>query len=179
MENEITLTSEELKPFAIASVKKHLKAITKSSNYFVKVDNYSFCICYKTQKYLLPIDKQYNRDYTVISKYTYFNKYEVNELIHSLILCEKLKNSKENNMPLHIFIKEVISFVSMCSSMLAYYTDEKYFTSRELYDLPELTKRKIFMYMQAVKKQVNTGIGTDSEGNSYNSIIFENAIEVK
>ena len=179
MTNEIKLTNEELKPFAIASVKKHLKAITKSNNYFVLADKYSISICYKTSKYLLPIDKQNNRNYTVLNRYTSYNKYEVNELIHSLILCEKLKSSKESNMPLHIFIKEVISFVSMCSSMLAYYTDEKYFTSRELYDLPELTKRKIFMYMQAVEKCVNTNIGTDSEGNSYNSIVFDNVIEVK
>lgn len=170
------MADEELKPFAIASIKKHLKAITKSNNYFVLAGKYDVSICYKTEKYLLPIDKQKNHNYTVLNHYTSYNNHEINELIHSLIVCEKLKNSKESNMPLHIFIKEVISFVSMCSSMLAYYTNEKYFTSRELYDLPELTKRKIYTYMQAVRKCVNTNVGTDSEGNTYNNVVYDNAI---
>lgn len=176
MTSEIELTNEALKPFAIESIKKHLKAITKSNNYFVVADKYNVSICYKTSRYLLPIDKQNNRNYTVLNHYTSYNKYEVNQLIHSLILCKKLKSSKESNMPLHTFIKEVISFVSICSSMLAYYTDEKYFTSRSIYDLPEFIKREIYNYMESVKKSVNTNIGTDSEGNTYNSITYNNAI---
>lgn len=87
-----------------------------------------------------------------------------------------VNNTKESNMPLHTFIKEVISFVSICSSMLAYYTDEKYFTSRSIYDLPEFIKREIYNYMESVKKSVNTNIGTDSEGNTYNSITYNNVI---
>ena len=31
------MADEELKPFAIASIKKHLKAITKSNNYFAEI----------------------------------------------------------------------------------------------------------------------------------------------
>ena len=168
-------TSEEFKPFAVENIKKYLKAITKSNNYFVLADNYNINICYKTSKYLLPIDKINNRNYTILNNNTSYNKYEVNELIHSLIICSKLKNIKESNMPLHIFIKEVISFSNMCKSMLAYYTNEHYFKSRELYNLPEDTKRKIYNYVKSVIASINTNVGTDSEGNTYNSIILTSA----
>ena len=64
----------------------------------------------------------------------------------------------------------------MCSSMLAYYTDEKYFISRSTYDLPEFIKREIYNYMKSVKNKVNTNVGTDSEGNTYNNITYNNVI---
>lgn len=170
MEEKAILTNDEIKPFAIESIKKHLKAITKSSNYFVSAERYHITICYKTSKYLLPIDKLNNRNYTILNNYTSYNRYEINELIHALILCANLKSEKESNMPLHTFIKEIISFVGMCKSMLAYYTNETYFTSRELYNLPESTKRKVYNYIKSVISDINYNIGTDSEGNSYNSI---------
>ena len=171
------MANEEFKKTVIANVKKQLKAITQSNSYFINTDNYSFTICFKTNKYLLPIDKQYNRDYTILDSYKYYNSHEVNELLHALIICKQLKAVKESNMPLHIFINEVLKFVGMCTSMLAYYTDEKYFTNRELYNLPESTKKAIYNYMKSVKKQVNSCVGEDSEGNTYNSIVFENVIK--
>lgn len=91
-------------------------------------------------------------------------------LLHSLILCNQLKHLKESNMPLHTFISEVISWVDMCISMLAYYRSEKHFTSRELYNLPYNIKEEIYNYIKENIQKVKGGVGTDSEGNTYNSI---------
>ncbi len=165
----MVLTADDIKTFGFESIKAHLKEITSSTNYFVLKENNTISICFKTSKYLFPIDKQYNRNYTII-KHIYATEYEFKMLLHSLILCKQLKHLKENNMPLHTFISEVISWVSMCISMLAYYRSEKHFTSRELYNLPYNIKEEIYNYIKENIQKVKRGVGTDSEGNTYNSV---------
>ena len=155
--------TEQDKPFILASLKKHLKAITSSNHYLIRDNNSNFSLIYKSD---------YVGEYIIKN----FSLYEVNTVIHSLIVAKKFKHLKESNMSLSVFIEEVLSWVSMCSSMLAYYTDEKYFTSRSTYNLPEFIKREIYNYMKSVKNKVNTNVGTDSEGNTYNNITYNNVI---
>ena len=137
--------TEQDKLFILASLKKQLKAITSSNHYLIRDNNSNLSLIYKSD---------YVGEYLIKN----FSLYEVNTIIHSLIVAKKFKHLKESNMSLSIFIEEVLSWVSMCSSMLAYYTDEKYFTSRSTYDLPELIKREIYNYMKSVKNKVNTNV---------------------
>ena len=158
-------------------VRKHLKQITSSNNYYVKDEKYEFTICFKTEKYLTWLDKKYKRDYTCIAWCGYEQTQSLNELVHTLIVCAKVKPFKEKSMPLNVFIEEVFSWCSRCTSLLAYGTSgEEYFTSRERYNLPESIKREIYNYMKSVEKQVYIGVAEDSEGVSYNSIHFNNVL---
>ena len=101
----ITRTEQD-KPFIVAGLKKHLKAITSSNHYLIRDNNSNFSLIYKSD---------YVGEYSIKN----FSLYEVNTVIHSLIVAKKFKHLKESNMPLSIFIEEVLSWVSMCSSMLA------------------------------------------------------------
>jgi len=158
-------------------VRKYLKEITTSNKYYVKDEKYDFAICFKTEKYLTWLDKKYKRDYTYIAWCSYAQTQSLNKLVHTLIACAKVKSLKEKNMPLNVFIEEVFSWCSMCASLLAYgSTGEKYFTSRETYNLPESTKREVYDYMKSVLTEVKYGVGEDSEGCSYNSIHFNNIL---
>lgn len=161
----------------IKLVKKYLRQVTSSNNYCVEDEEYRISICFKTKKYLTWLDKDHNRDYTYIAWCNYNHTQSLNELIHTLIVCDKVKSLKEKNMPLNIFIKEVFSWCEMCCSLLAYdSTGEEYFTNRQTYKLPESTKREIYNYMKSVKENVDVNVYEDSEGVTYNSIYFTNVL---
>ena len=161
----------------IKLVKKHLKQITSSNNYRVEGEEYDISIRFKTKKYLTWLDKNHNRNYTYIAWCNYNHTQSLNELVHTLIACAKVKPFKEKGMPLNVFIKQVFSWCSMCTSLLAYGTSgEKYFTSRETYKLPESIKREIYNYMKSVKENVDVNVYKDSEGVTYNSIYFTNVL---
>ena len=48
--------------------------------------------------------------------------------------------------------------------------------SETVNDILHTLKREIYNYMKSVKKSVKTNVGTDSEGNTYNSITYNNVI---
>ena len=173
LDNKLEEIKKETETFGLESLRIHLRAITKSKNYEVTKDEKypDISLNFKTKKYLYPIDVEYGRDYTTLFHFSSYNKNEFKEALYTLVLCKELKALKEANMPLHEFIREVSSWVSMCISLLAYGSKgEQYFQSRRTYNLPENTKREIYNYVKSQVKGVNYGVYEDGEGCSYNSI---------
>ena len=170
-------TQREIETFGLESLKKHLKALTKSKNYFVELNDYhNISINFITKKYLKPIDIKENRNYTIIDHFASCNKHDYLTLLHSIIACSKVKNLRESNMPLNTFIEEVVSWVGMCESLIAYgYSLEKteYLTNRSPYNLPSNIKTEVFYYIKSVITGIKYGVGEDNEGNSYNSITIK------
>lgn len=165
---ELTSNQKE----AIYTIKYLLEQITKSNNYEIRIENSSVQIVLHTTKYLLPIDKQYNRNYThVISCYIGSRSKEVVKVINTLYYAKKYKgmNTGLNNkkLPLHIFIEEINKWLGMCSSMHTYGNKIDYLYSNT-YNLN--VKLKEILYNET--KSLITNIqyaGEDSEGLSYKS----------
>lgn len=165
---ELTVNQKE----AIYTIKYLLEQITKSNSYEIRIENNVLQIVLYTTKYLLPIDKQYNREYThVISCYLGSRSKEVVQVINTLYYCKKFEGMNtglnHEGLPLHIFIEEVYRWLGMCSSLHTYGNKIDYLYS-DTYNLN--VKLKEILYNET--KELITNIqyaGEDSEGLSYNS----------
>lgn len=174
-----SLTENQI--FTIYTIKYLLEEITKSNNYEIQVEDNKVRIVLHTTKFLLPIDKQYNRNYThIINCDLRDSGRELSKIINTLHYAKKFEgmNTGLNNeeLPLHIFIKEVNKWLGMCISLHTYGDD---LSERELKsDTYKLNvKLKEILYKES--KNLITDIeyaGEDSEGLSYKSSVMLLAI---
>ena len=164
------LTEENIK--TIYTIKYLLEQITKSNNYEIRVENNRLQIVLHTTKYLLPIDKQYNREYThVLSCNINDNGGKLSQVINTLYYAKKYEGMNtglnHEGLPTHIFIEEVNKWLSMCSSLHTYGNKIDYLYS-DTYNLN--VKLKEILYNET--KELVTDVqyaGEDSEGLSYRS----------
>ena len=164
------LTEENIK--TIYTIKYLLEQITKSNKYEIRVEGKCIGIVLYTTKYLLPIDKDYGHEYThIISCGINDNGNKLSQIINTLYYCKKYEgmNTGLNNegLPTHIFIKEVMKWLGMCSSMHTYNNSIDYLYS-ETYNIN--VKLKEILYKET--KELITNIksaGYDNEGLHYNS----------
>ena len=170
------LTNENIK--TIYTIKYLLEQITKSNNYEIRIENKSLYIILHTVKYLLPIDKQYNREYTYVIKCYLNSEHEVTEVINALYYAKKYEGMNtgldNKGLPTHIFIEEVKAWLGMCDSLHTYGNRIDYLYS-DTYNLN--VKLKEILYNET--KELVTNIqyaGEDNEGLSYNSSIMLLAI---
>lgn len=170
------LTEENIK--TIYTIKYLLEQITKSNNYEIQVENNRVKIVLHTTKYLLPIDKQYNREYTHVMCCYLKSNNEVAKVINTLYYCKKYEgmNTGLNNkgLPTHIFIEEINKWLSMCSSLHTYGNRIDYLYS-DTYNLN--VKLKEILYKESENLIANIQYaGEDNEGLSYNSSTMSLAI---
>ena len=158
----------------IYTIKYLLEAITTSNSYEIRVERNSLQIVLHTTKYLLPIDKQYNRDYTHVACCDLRDtKDKLPQVINTLYYVKKFEgmNTGLNNegLPLHIFIKEVNKWLGMCSSMHTYNSSlsERYLKS-DTYDLNIKLKELLYNETENLVTNIQYA-GEDSEGLSYKS----------
>ena len=155
---------------------KHLKDITTSTNYKVELSSYgNIELRFYTKKYLHPYAILHEQNYIIIEHFYNSNNHDYLELLHSLIVCNKVKQLRESNMPLHTFINEVIMWFGMCTSLIAYgyrLENSNYLINRSTYNLPVNTKQAIYEYAKTVINNIKYSVYTDGEGNSYNSIQY-------
>ena len=160
--------------FTIYTIKYLLEEITKSNNYEILVEDNRIRIVLHTTKFLLPVDKQYNNNYThVIGCDLRDSGRKLSQVINTLHYVKKFKgmNTGLNNegLPLHIFIKEVNAWISMCSSMHTYNSNlsERYLYS-DTYNLNVKLKEILYKETENLITNIQSA-GTDDEGLSYNS----------
>lgn len=160
--------------FTIYTIKHLLEEITKSNNYEIQVEDSRIRIVLYTTKFLLPIDKQYNRNYTHIMGCDLRDSgRKLSQVINTLFFAKKFEgmNTGLNNegLPLHIFIEEVNKWLGMCSSMHTYNSslDERYLKSNT-YNLNVKLKEILYKETENLITNIQSA-GTDDEGLSYNS----------
>ena len=160
--------------FTIFTIKHLLEEITKSNNYEIQVEDSRVRIVLHTTKFLLPIDKQYNRDYTHVACCDLRDtKDKLPQVINTLFFAKKFEGMNtglnHEGLPLHIFIKEVNKWLGMCSSMHTYNSslDERYLKS-DTYDLNIKLKELLYNETENLVTNIKYA-GEDSEGLSYKS----------
>lgn len=165
---ELTVNQKE----AIYTIKYLLEQITKSNNYEIRIENNILQIVLYTTKYLLPIDKQYDREYTYIMGCDLRdNGGKLSQAINTLYFAKKYEGMNtglnSEGLPLHIFIEEIYRWLGMCSSLHTYGNKIDYLYS-DTYNLN--VKLKEILYNET--KELVTNIqyaGEDNEGLSYKS----------
>lgn len=162
------LTEENIK--TIYTIKYLLEQITKSNNYEIRIENKRLQIVLHTTKYLLPIDKQYNREYThVISCDLRDSGRKLSEVINTLYYCKKYEgmNTGLNNegLPTHIFIEEINKWLGMCSSLHTYGNKIDYLYS-DTYNLNVKLKEILYNETESLVTNIQYA-GEDNEGLSY------------
>ena len=163
------LTEENIK--TIYTIKYLLEQITKSSSYEIRIENKSLYIVLHTVKYLLPIDKEYNREYTHVICCYLGSKNEVTKVINTLYYAKKYEgmNTGLNNkgLPTHIFIEEINKWLGMCSSLHTYGNRVDYLYS-DTYNLNVKLKEILYNETESLVTDIEYA-GEDSEGLSYKS----------
>lgn len=163
------LTEENIK--TIYTIKYLLEQITKSNSYEIRIENKSLYIALHTVKYLLPIDKQYNREYTHVMCCYLGSENEVAKVINALYYAKKYEgmNTGLNNegLPTHIFIEEINKWLGMCSSLHTYGNSIDYLYSNT-YNLNVKLKELLYNNTESLITNIQYA-GEDNEGLSYNS----------
>lgn len=164
------LTEENIK--TIYTIKYLLEQITKSNNYEIRIENNSLQIVLHTTKYLLLIDKQYNREYThVLSCNINDNGRKLTQSINALYYAKKYEGMNtgldNKGLPTHIFIEEINKWLGMCSSLHTYGNRIDYLYS-ETYNLNVKLKEILYKESESLITNIQYA-GEDNEGLSYNS----------
>lgn len=164
------LTEENIK--TIYTIKYLLEQITKSNNYEIRIENSRLQIVLHTTKYLLPIDKQYNREYThVMSCDLRDSGRKLSQVINALYYAKKYEGMNTGlnykGLPLHIFMEEVNKWLGMCSSLHTYGNRIGYLYS-DTYNLNVKLKEILYNETKSLITNVQYA-GEDSEGLSYRS----------
>ena len=164
------LTEENIK--TIYTIKYLLEQITKSNNYEIRIENNRIQIVLNTTKYLLLIDKQYNRNYTYIMGCDLRdNGGKLSQVINTLYYAKKYKGMNtglnSEKLPLHIFMEEVNKWLGMCNSLHTYGNKIDYLYS-DTYDLNVKLKEILYAETESLITDIQYA-GEDSEGLSYKS----------
>lgn len=173
-----SLTENQI--LTITTIKYLLEEVTKSNNYEIQIENKRVRIVLHTTKFLLPIDKQYNRNYTNVINCHLESRNEVAKVINSLCYAKKYEgmNTGLNNegLPTHIFIEEISKWLGMCSSLHTYgdSLSERYLKS-DTYNLNVKLKEILYKESENLITDVEYA-GEDNEGLSYRSSVMLLAI---
>ena len=164
------LTEENIK--TIYTIKYLLEQITKSNNYEIRIENNRLQIVLHTTKYLLLIDKQYNREYTLVMCCDLRDKGgKLSQVINALYYAKKYKNMNTglNNekLPLHIFMEEINKWLGMCDSLHTYGNKIDYLYS-DTYNLNVELKEILYNETKSLITDIQYA-GEDYEGLSYRS----------
>lgn len=163
------LTEENIK--TTYTIKYLLEQITKSNSYEIRIENNSLQIVLHTTKYLLPIDKEYNREYTHVMSCYLKSKNEVAKVINTLYYCKKYEGMNtglnHEGLPTHVFIEEINKWLGMCSSLHTYGNKINYLYS-DTYNLNVKLKELLYNETESLITNIYYA-GEDNEGLYYKS----------